>query len=525
MSYDGNGNYNLPSPQFPAVPGTIITSQAYNAILQDIAAALSLSLTRDGQAPMIGDLKMGGQRISGLAPATANGQAVAFEQLSGATSSAFLNVKDFGAKGDGVSNDSTAIASGIAAAQTANASLYFPAGTYPIPTLAAQSGKINIWGNGDAIITGSFRYIPPSNEFPKSVDTLTPPTPTAAYITITGLIFQSVGGDYGLVIDIPFKSYFYQVGQLRNLRFHGRNGLFMREVVTATCENLQFYNTAVGVKGEAISNIDWIGCVWHNQAAFGVLIVPNANGWGGARYLAGENCRFLGCEWAGCTTGLYLENHGFGYLTNCLFDYCTNPLNLYGTSAGVFHASQTYFGVSNIPKNGLGGVLGYVPTVEGLAVYARFNSVSGYPTGGHFSECQFVRYPDVPATNTQPLVYFDGASATGVEDVSFSGCKFYVDGEHQALNLLAVTFAQIVKVHDNVFTSYRKSTTLTDAYSVSSATSFLGYANDTLQLRNTDDQYIPPSQDTLLGSGSVTWVYVQDTDPGAVGVGKIWVTP
>lgn len=63
MPLDGNGSYTLPSPEFPAVPNTLIQSAMFNAILLDIAGALSLAFYRDGQAPMTADLDLGSRRI------------------------------------------------------------------------------------------------------------------------------------------------------------------------------------------------------------------------------------------------------------------------------------------------------------------------------------------------------------------------------------------------------------------------------------------------------------------------------
>lgn len=64
MAYDGNGAYTPPGPQYPAIPGTTILAEDFNDIISDIAQALSLVLVRDGQAPMTGDLDLGGQALT-----------------------------------------------------------------------------------------------------------------------------------------------------------------------------------------------------------------------------------------------------------------------------------------------------------------------------------------------------------------------------------------------------------------------------------------------------------------------------
>lgn len=50
MPFDGSGNYTpAASPNFPAIGGTTISAAYYNAVINDIASALSNTLTRDGQ--------------------------------------------------------------------------------------------------------------------------------------------------------------------------------------------------------------------------------------------------------------------------------------------------------------------------------------------------------------------------------------------------------------------------------------------------------------------------------------------
>lgn len=88
MSYDGSGTYSLPSPEYPAVPGALIKAADFNAIMLDLAAALSLCLVRDGQALATGNLNMNSKKIVGLAAGSSPGDAVRFEQLPAALTAA-----------------------------------------------------------------------------------------------------------------------------------------------------------------------------------------------------------------------------------------------------------------------------------------------------------------------------------------------------------------------------------------------------------------------------------------------------
>jgi microcystin-dependent protein len=58
-----NGVYSLP-PGYLAVTGTVIQASQHNPPLEDIAAALTLRLSRDGSAPMTGALQLAAGRVT-----------------------------------------------------------------------------------------------------------------------------------------------------------------------------------------------------------------------------------------------------------------------------------------------------------------------------------------------------------------------------------------------------------------------------------------------------------------------------
>lgn len=58
MPLNGSGTYNLPNPPvFPAVAGTTIKASDFNAIMNDIAAAITAMIARDGQSTITGVLQ------------------------------------------------------------------------------------------------------------------------------------------------------------------------------------------------------------------------------------------------------------------------------------------------------------------------------------------------------------------------------------------------------------------------------------------------------------------------------------
>jgi len=82
MPRSGSGTYVAPSSSWnPATNGQLASSGDWQALLNDIVAALTQSVSRDGQSPMTGNLQMGGNKITGQAAATGSGQALIYEQL------------------------------------------------------------------------------------------------------------------------------------------------------------------------------------------------------------------------------------------------------------------------------------------------------------------------------------------------------------------------------------------------------------------------------------------------------------
>lgn len=74
MSRASNGNYALPAGN-PVIPSTVIESAWANNTLNDLAEAMTDSLSRTGKGVMQADLVMGGYKVSGVAAATESADA------------------------------------------------------------------------------------------------------------------------------------------------------------------------------------------------------------------------------------------------------------------------------------------------------------------------------------------------------------------------------------------------------------------------------------------------------------------
>ena len=104
MSRNGSGTYTLPVGN-PVVTGTTISSTWANNTLTDIATALTGSLAADGQTTATGNLKMGANRITGLADGIAATDGATVSQITG-----FVTVGTAILKGSGTGGISNATA-------------------------------------------------------------------------------------------------------------------------------------------------------------------------------------------------------------------------------------------------------------------------------------------------------------------------------------------------------------------------------------------------------------------------------
>lgn len=85
MPRDSGGAYSLPIG-YLAVTGDPILASQHNPPLEDLGAAITASLPRDGTAPMTGDLPMGGNKVTGLGTPTATTDAVTKDYVDTRTS-------------------------------------------------------------------------------------------------------------------------------------------------------------------------------------------------------------------------------------------------------------------------------------------------------------------------------------------------------------------------------------------------------------------------------------------------------
>jgi hypothetical protein len=82
MARNGSGTYNLLTNSWnPATNGNSATAVDWQNLINDVASALTQSLSADGQTPMTGNLNAGNNKITELAAGSATGDSLRWEQL------------------------------------------------------------------------------------------------------------------------------------------------------------------------------------------------------------------------------------------------------------------------------------------------------------------------------------------------------------------------------------------------------------------------------------------------------------
>lgn len=85
MPFNGSGSYTPPAASFPYVAATLIESAKVNAVINDIATALTTAVTKDGQTTITANLPMAGFRHTGVGDGVARSDYAAMGQAQDGT--------------------------------------------------------------------------------------------------------------------------------------------------------------------------------------------------------------------------------------------------------------------------------------------------------------------------------------------------------------------------------------------------------------------------------------------------------
>jgi hypothetical protein len=238
------------------------------------------------------------------------------DDVNTATYKSFVNVKTYGALGDGVTDDTAAITAAIAAA--ANRTLYFPAGTYVVSSALSLANPITIEGEfHNSIIKTSHVS---ANIF----------TVNSNYVRIRQIVLDSsvvrVGGWF---IDIPGGVEIF----ITDCDFNAYLGGIRNNGTTVDITGCQFHNgiatTSVGIRIDNGFDVSIRNVIMSlpAQGYAGIYVTQTAD-------LSIEDCQILQCG-----QGLYLDPGAGQSITsvwcnNVFFDTCARGMYAHANAAG-----------------------------------------------------------------------------------------------------------------------------------------------------------------------------------------------
>jgi hypothetical protein len=158
----------------------------------------------------------------------------------------FVSVKDFGAVGNGVANDTAAIQAAINAAQAGFGKLYVPAGTYNVTGLTYNGDKpLDMQGDGE----GSF-----------SVSTIVNPVTMFCLTQTSAKLFQRTSGGNSAVKTFSNFSVKNTSGGSSETAFYSENGTL------CNFENISGYGFQYGIRHQRtvysqMNGVQFRGCV------------------------------------------------------------------------------------------------------------------------------------------------------------------------------------------------------------------------------------------------------------------------
>ena len=420
-----------------------------------------------------------------------------------------LNVKDYGAVGDGTADDTAAIQAALDAVPTGGRAVYFPAGRYRITsTLLVKIDGTTLYGDGPANRNGATQT---SNG-----------TRIEASGGITGsmILVQRVANDRplqgvnirdltldGFLVGTGVKGITYRVNQGHMDRVHIWNcsgdGLYIQGYASPAWDTYDTFITSCLI-GRCVGN----GVVMANDTA---------------------DLHFLHCIFLTNNDNMVITGGASSQVTSCHF-YDPNARNIYFNGSG----SRSKFVNCK---------------VEGSMEHqVLIDSTNGGYSDIQFTGCGFSSLAAESTTNTWDLINIQGPTANGISRTTIVGNSFNLKGgttikARYAINVSS-TAAQGTMIIGNVFgpASHWGTAPLNNATNSSTLTQVKGNGN----LGDVKNWNVPTSSTTLVLSdaggvvemnsatavsltipamASVPWVRGQMVEVVQLGAGQVTFVP
>jgi hypothetical protein len=347
-----------------------------------------------------------------------------------------INIKDFGAKGDGSSNDAVAFQKAQKAAP--NQTIYFPAGNYNLTGMSPARGNCRIRGDHDAVVQG-FNWTELSMPRMDSRSS----TPNDSYFSAYGIKFQGTATTPALTLKNQSQPHVIRSASISQCAFYGHTGLVMENCQGVMIDNCDFVQNVYGAKSLSSTNNIFSNCNWYSPViGVDVATAPSDS----AGRLGGENLKFVGCKWIAGVTAIQAVNHNYLWLSACLIDYFNLGVFLQGSKFTKIDGS--YIGYHNQDKR---SVPGYVAPPEFGALYGTGDGTHSRSSGIVSTNTEYLAY--APASKAPVRFMGNTTGFVGCEEILFTGCRFASMGgsANTMSELLLINTAYDVCVAESFF--------------------------------------------------------------------------
>ena len=319
----------------------------------------------------------------------------------------FVNVKDYGATGDGSTDDSTSIQTAINA--LSNRTLFFPAGTYKISNITLKPG-VQIMGEGVFKTTFSAGS---SNQsmFKYSASA------TVVDFEITDCSFINNSQTNLIAIDINGTDTSKRCSDINldNITISGTGftkGIYLRYCANSRLSNIKTSQVVDGITIYICADTDMYKINAQLGSGKGFYIVGDATNFSTRGTPNDEGVRMTECNTNGQAIGLEISNHDWGNLSACSFTTCSggaviisNTTQWNFTSMEIAPASSTTGIVTDVNCGYLGfNNCTFVLCSFGIVLAGLYNTLTG---------CRF-------HSNSNVDLYVTGSKCTCMSNVLHS---------------------------------------------------------------------------------------------------------
>lgn len=313
-----------------------------------------------------------------------------------------INVKDYGAMGDGVTDDTAAIQAALNAAQSNGYTVVIPAGIYLIKGALTVNSSITIRGAYSAQADNSTQlgtiFYATSNS---SAPVITVQSADGGNTPLNGVYISDiaiVGPGTSANRQAIYMKYVISEFHLRNINITHflKEGIYLDRCYDGTLENVRVLNTGTDGTYAAVH----IDC----------SVYPSD---------ISNNMRFIGCHVENCKYQLFATNCAYLYFIGCKFEVCSggtvnpsNPLIVLGGPSHHIAFSSCHFEPLDV-----------VRAVNDLGLYASTSQVpfliKDNGTANSWSHCDFMTTP--ASSGDYGARVYDGSQSNNAK---FTGCDF-----------------------------------------------------------------------------------------------------